>query len=71
MKTNIATLLVFSLLLAACSRQPTNSDGNGPGNADGVGGREDPVTAPDTNGAVGDESGSASETRNDSTAPQQ
>lgn len=45
----IATLIMMTLLAAACSRQPTNSEGNGPGTADGVGGREDPPTAPAAN----------------------
>jgi hypothetical protein len=40
--------LISMLLLAACGREQTNSDGNGPGNADGAGGREDPPTAPAT-----------------------
>jgi hypothetical protein len=39
-------ILTIVLLGAACSRQPTQSDGNGPGNADGAGGRADPPTAP-------------------------
>lgn len=44
-----APALIFtSLLLTACAKESANSDGNGPGNADGVGGREDPpvVTQP-------------------------
>jgi|ADGO01.1.fsa_nt_gi hypothetical protein len=48
MKSKIACLIMASVLLAACAREQTNSDGNGPGNADGFGGREDPVTAPET-----------------------
>lgn len=41
-------LVLAALLMAACAREETNTDGNGPGNADGVGGREDPpvVTQP-------------------------
>jgi hypothetical protein len=46
MKLKTASLLLMTLLAAACGRQQTNSDGNGPGNADGVGGRQDPATAP-------------------------
>jgi hypothetical protein len=46
MKSKTAMLLLMTLLAAACGRQQTNSDGNGPGNADGVGGKEDPATAP-------------------------
>jgi hypothetical protein len=49
-------LMILALLLAACSRQPTNSDGNGPGNADGFGGREDPATAPEFGSPSGDAS---------------
>lgn len=41
-----ASLLLMTLLTAACGRQQTNSDGNGTGNADGVGGRSDPPSAP-------------------------
>lgn len=50
MKPRFASLIVASLLLAACAREQTNSDGNGTGKADGTGGREDPVTAPATDG---------------------
>lgn len=46
MKSKTVGLLLMTLLAAACGRQQTSSDGNGPGNADGVGGREDPPTAP-------------------------
>jgi hypothetical protein len=46
MKLKTASLMVATLLLAACGREQTNSDGNGPGNADGAGGRTDPTTAP-------------------------
>ena len=48
MKPSFASIIIASLLLAACAREPTNSDGNGPGNADGLGGRQDPATAPAT-----------------------
>jgi hypothetical protein len=48
MKLKTASLILTTLLVAACGRQQTNSDGNGPGKADGVGGREDPPTAPAT-----------------------
>jgi hypothetical protein len=48
MKLKTASWVLMSLLATACGRQQTNSDGNGPGNADGVGGREDPATAPAT-----------------------
>lgn len=46
MKANTAGLLLVMLLAAACGREQTNSDGNGPGNADGAGGRADPPMAP-------------------------
>jgi hypothetical protein len=46
MKLQTAGLLLMALLATACGRQQTNSDGNGTGNADGAGGREDPPTAP-------------------------
>lgn len=48
MKFKTASSILAVLLIAACGRQQTNSDGNGPGNADGAGGREDPPTAPAT-----------------------
>jgi hypothetical protein len=44
MTLRLPVLVIASLLLAACGKEPTNADGNGPGNADGVGGREDPPT---------------------------
>lgn len=51
MKLQTASLVLSMLLAAACGREQTNSDGNGPGNADGAGGREDPATAPATDPA--------------------
>ncbi len=50
MKAKLIGIIMISLLAAACGREQTNSDGNGPGNADGVGGRADPPTAPATQG---------------------
>jgi hypothetical protein len=50
MKLKLAGLAIAGLLLIACGRQATESDGNGPGNADGFGGRADPPTAPATQG---------------------
>ena len=44
--STIVCSILAGLLLAACGREATHSDGNGPGNADGVGGREDPSTVP-------------------------
>jgi hypothetical protein len=46
MNLKAASVLAVALVIAACGREQTNSDGNGPGAADGVGGREDPPTAP-------------------------
>lgn len=51
MKLETASWMLMALLAAACGREQTNSEGNGPGNADGVGGREDPATAPATDPA--------------------
>jgi hypothetical protein len=59
MRSKFIALVVAGLLLAACSREATQSDGNGPGNADGLGGREDPQTAP---AMQGNESESSAET---------
>jgi len=61
MKTRVVGWLLFALLAAACSREQTNSQGNGPGNADGVGGREDPVTAPATGDPAGQQPSGAQE----------
>lgn len=44
MIVRLSALVFASLLFAACAKEPANSDGNGPGNADGIGGREDPPT---------------------------
>lgn len=44
MTLRLPVLVILSLLFAACSKEPVNTDGNGPGNADGIGGREDPPT---------------------------
>jgi hypothetical protein len=48
MTLRLPALAFVSLMLVACAKEPANTDGNGPGNADGVGGREDPpvVTQP-------------------------
>ena len=48
MTLRIPIFVFTSLLLAACAKESANTDGNGPGNADGAGGREDPpvVTQP-------------------------
>lgn len=62
MKPTLASIVVTTLLLAACGREQTNSDGNGPGTADGFGGREDPPTAPVRDAAPSGDSGAASET---------
>lgn len=44
MSSRLPAFLIVSLLLAACAKEPANNDGNGSGNADGVGGRADPPT---------------------------
>lgn len=75
MKSKTAILLLMTLLTAACGRQQTNSDGNGPGNADGAGGREDPPTAPAANPAqpapTGDSPSTSTETSPPAGQPQQ
>jgi hypothetical protein len=50
MRSKLVSLAVAVLLLVACGRQATESDGNGTGNADGLGGRQDPTTAPASQG---------------------
>jgi hypothetical protein len=35
-------MAIAALALGACGQRDENSEGNGPGNADGAGGREDP-----------------------------
>nr|WP_298726199.1 hypothetical protein [uncultured Steroidobacter sp.] len=50
MNSKVVGIFLSALLLAACAREQTNSDGNGTGNADGVGGRQDPATAPPMEG---------------------
>lgn len=44
MTLRLPALVIVSLLSAACAKEPANTDGNGPGNADGIGGREAPPT---------------------------
>ena len=58
-KPTLAGIVITSLLLAACAREQTNSDGNGTGNADGAGGREDPATAPATDETSSNSGGDA------------
>jgi hypothetical protein len=67
MKSRTAILLLMTLLAAACGRQETNSDGNGTGKADGVGGRADPPTAPATDLGVPAPGSEASSTDSAST----
>ena len=38
----VAVLALTALALSACGQREENSEGNGPGNADGFGGRADP-----------------------------
>ena len=43
MQSQVMLILVMAALtLSACGRRDENSDGNGPGDADGFGGRADP-----------------------------
>jgi len=46
MKLKLVGSILTALLLAACAREQANSDGNGTGNADGAGGRQDPPATP-------------------------
>jgi hypothetical protein len=50
MKANFVTMAALALLaLSSCAKEDTNSDGNGPGDADGFGGRADPSNRGSTN----------------------
>ena len=42
MRTKTIVILAAFACLGACSQRDENSAGNGPGNADGFGGRDDP-----------------------------
>jgi hypothetical protein len=45
MKANLFAMIgCAALALSACSRDDANTEGNGPGDADGLGGRTDPQT---------------------------
>jgi hypothetical protein len=70
MKAKVVSSILATLLLAACAREQTNSDGNGTGKADGVGGRQDPPTAP-AQGQPSDQTDGASSTPPSSPQPQQ
>ena len=60
MKTNFVAMAALALLaLSSCAKEDTNSDGNGPGDADGLGGRADPSNTPSARDAA---PGSLSET---------
>jgi hypothetical protein len=56
MRANVAAITGLAVLLALCScgRRDENTDGNGPGNADGFGGRTDPPAAQDRGTAAPD-----------------
>jgi hypothetical protein len=43
----LALMLVAALAVAACGKEDRNTQGNGPGNADGFGGRTDPAPSAD------------------------
>lgn len=60
MKTNFVAMAALALLaLSGCAKEDTNPDGNGPGDADGFGGRADQSNTPSTRDAA---PGSLSET---------
>ena len=43
MRASVVTIAACALLaLSACGKEDANSEGNGPGEADGLGGRDDP-----------------------------
>jgi hypothetical protein len=45
MRSSIVLILAMAALgLSACGQRDDNSEGHGPGNADGAGGRDDPPT---------------------------
>ena len=45
MRSSIVLILAMAALgVSACGQRDDNSEGNGPGNADGLGGRADPPT---------------------------
>jgi hypothetical protein len=46
-RTRFVTIAAWALLAAAgCAKEDANSNGNGPGDADGFGGREDASNTP-------------------------
>jgi hypothetical protein len=46
LKARFVTIAAWALLaLSGCAKEDANSDGNGPGDADGFGGRADPPNA--------------------------
>jgi hypothetical protein len=47
-------LTMAALALGACERRDDNSQGNGPGDADGFGGRQDPPAASQEGAAAGE-----------------
>jgi hypothetical protein len=59
-RNSLVTVAALALLaLSGCAKEDTNSDGNGPGEADGFGGRADPPNTPSARDAA---PGSLSET---------
>ncbi len=53
MRASIVTIAACTLIaLSGCAREDTNSMGNGPGEADGLGGREDPPNEPSARDAA-------------------
>jgi hypothetical protein len=52
-RTKLVTIAALALLaLSSCAKEDTNSDGNGPGDADGFGGRADPSNTPSARDAA-------------------
>jgi hypothetical protein len=53
MRSKLLTIAALILLtLSGCAREDANSDGNGPGNADGFGGRTDSPNTPESRDAA-------------------
>ena len=53
MRKNLVAIAALALLaLSSCAKEDTTSDGNGPGDADGFGGRADPPNTPSARDAA-------------------
>ena len=72
MRAGLVTLVACTLLtLFACGKQDANTEGNGPGDADGFGGRADPQTEQNDPAKRDAAPGSMSETSPPSTDEEQ